>query len=148
MNQNFLGKRLVRRAFFKLSLILGYEVTLREYFLPIEIANREDLIIKCLPFTMIGQSGLIDNMLAANYINANGIKGDVVEAGVHMGGSIALLSLAISTPQDRIFGALIPSPACQNPGRTTLSKRLIGLSCSLKVTVILNDVKQAWNKYV
>ena len=74
------------------------------------------MIITCLSFTGIGQSGLIDNLLAAYYINNNGIKGDVVEAGVHMGGSIGLLSLAISDDEERVFWCFDTFAGMPEPG--------------------------------
>lgn len=46
---------------------------------------------------------MIDNLLAAEYVQKNSIDGDIVEAGIHMGGSIGLFALASDLGSTREF---------------------------------------------
>ena len=92
---------LLRKIFTKVGILLGFEVTWKVDSMPFEIRHMGDLVTKSLPFTGIGKSGLIDNLLAAQYVESNSLKGDIVEAGVHMGGSVGLLSLALGPTSSR-----------------------------------------------
>ncbi len=93
----------LRRIFAKTGILLGLEIVPKEYFIPFEVKDKEKLIVKCLPFTGIGKAGLIDNLLATEYIRKNSLAGDIVEAGIHMGGSIGLFALASDSGLSRKF---------------------------------------------
>jgi hypothetical protein len=129
MKSSFSLKSLIRRFHIKIGLILGYESLSREFFIPVEINELLPILNRCLPFTGIGKGGLIDNLLAAHYVEINDIKGDVVEAGVHMGGSIAALSLSVTSDPNRKFWCFdtfsgMPEPGKYDPAqaRTIFSK--------------------------
>jgi O-methyltransferase len=117
MKSSFSLKSLIRRIHIKVGLILGYESLSRELFIPVEINELVPILNMCLPFTGIGKGGLIDNLLAAHYVEINDIKGDVVEAGVHMGGSIAALSLSVTSDANRKFWCYDTFSGMPEPGK-------------------------------
>ena len=64
---------ILRKIFAKIGILLGFEVTWKVDSIPLEIMHMEDLVTKSLPFTGIGKSGLIDNLLAAHYVESNSL---------------------------------------------------------------------------
>ena len=72
---------------------MGYILAKSDAELPSEISPKNLIDIQsCRPFTMIGVSRLVCNVLAMKYVEHNSLSGDVVETGVWRGGSIALLA--------------------------------------------------------
>jgi O-methyltransferase len=72
----------------------GYELSRTKMTFPIELTDEDKKNIdKCKPFTMIGYSRMICNVISMKYIEANNIEGDVVETGIWRGGSLGLLAL-------------------------------------------------------
>jgi hypothetical protein len=109
----------LRRIVIKSGILLGLEIVPKEYLIPFEIGDREKLLVHCLPFTGIGKAGLIDNLLATDYVQKNSLSGDIVEAGIHMGGSIGLFALASDSGLSRKFWCYdtflgMPEPSFKN----------------------------------
>lgn len=117
MRYMFRIKTLIHRVHVKVGLYLGYESVSRDFFIPVEIYEKVPILNRCLPFTGIGKGGLIDNLLAAHYVELNDIKGDIVEAGVHMGGSIATLSLSLTSGANRKFWCYDTFSGMPEPGQ-------------------------------
>ena len=67
--------------------------------------NYNEIIEKCIPYTMVGRDRLMANIVSVEKIVRDGVVGDVVEIGVCAGGSMMAMMYALSELRDyrRVF---------------------------------------------